>query len=307
LQNKPDGDAFRSWSVDDKAEIKVAIEFDDTHIIRTRNRRNNGYRLPGTELNAIGRELPSEVSQLTRMNDLNLQNQHDTYFMLQDSASSALKRLNEVVGLHIIDDTLKSANRKNYALLNDVRSTESRLKELSTEIQSLDYLDFAGKLIKKIDRTVQDLEDYIHERITLKNFIASIHNLYQEIDSYDRLLAADKAYEKAKSTVRHLQAIRRQQSDLISVRNDAVFYEKEIDRFGQIVKLEEEVGSHLQTARKIERIQNERVSLKSLCRSIRTLEKQQEQDAEKLIRLQNKYDTILSEAGICPLCGQEIK
>lgn len=304
LSNKPEGEAFRNWNSNDKDEIKVAIEFDDTYVIRTRSKKMNGYRLPGTELNAIGRELPSEVSQLSRMNDLNLQNQHDTYFMLQDSASSALKRLNKVVGIDIIDSTLKTANGRNYTLLNEVRSTENRLKELSEEIQALDYLDFAGKLINKIDETLQKLDTYRKELIALGHLVDSIHKLYQEIDRYDTLLAAQKDYEKTKDTVRHLQSLKRQKSDLTVARNDAVFYENKIDELDPIVKLEGQIDSHLQDAHKIERIRSERVSLKKLCSDIQMLKNKRRKDAETLIRLQNEYDTILSEAGVCPLCGR---
>jgi len=312
LTNKPGGEAFKSWFAGKKDKVSVAIEFDDGYIIRNKQGTKNGYKLKhngeeAVELNAIGKELPQEVSIVSRMTELNLQSQHDPYFMLQDSAGIALQKLNQIVGLTIIDETLKSANQKNHKLLSELRTTEASIDEIDVEVKSLDYLDFAGKVIDRIIEDRKELKRVQDEGVALNTVLRSVEYAEEEIEECDQILSLEEDYKEIQMIVRYLRSIQYQRSDLVSVLSDAAFHGRKIEECSHILQSEAATLRLIETAKKIQKIRSERVSLQRTCESIRNLRKSINDASEELIQAQMKYEQTLVDAGICPLCGQKIK
>ena len=312
LANKPGGETFKSWFAGKKDGVSVAIEFDNGYIIRSKRGTKNSYKLKhngkeALELNAIGRDLPEEVTAISKMTDLNLQSQHDPYFMLQDSAGIALQKLNEIVGLTIIDETLKAANQKNHRLLSELRSTETRIEEIKVEVKELDYLDFAGKVIERITEDSEKLKKVQTEGVALNNLLLSIATAEEEIEECEQVLSLEEEYNETQMVVRHLRSVQYQRSELISILNDAIHYEGKIVEFSHILQSEAAVQALLETGKKIQKIRSERVSLERTCQSIKNLTKQIFDASETLIQAQTDYEETLVDAGICPTCGHKIE
>jgi len=77
------------------------------HILRTRGpRRTNLYQLDDKEFSAFGQGVPSDVTDLLNLNEINFQAQHDSPFWFSESAPEVSRKLNAVVDLSVIDSSL---------------------------------------------------------------------------------------------------------------------------------------------------------------------------------------------------------
>ena len=123
--NEPSGDAFIRWGAE-KAEVKVKVDGD--FIVRTRGAGCNSYDLNTREFKAFGGTVPSEVSKLLGVSELNFQGQYDSPFWLGDAAGQVSRDLNKVVGLEIIDKVLSKLASLTKKRVTEVEVIETRLE-----------------------------------------------------------------------------------------------------------------------------------------------------------------------------------
>ena len=307
LTNRPATTSLKSWFASKKDEIKVAIEFDDGFIIRRKDKDFNGYVLPDEKFDAIGTAVPDEVNQIARMPDINIQSQHDPYFMIQEGPQTAAKKLNEIIGLEIIDEVLANAVRKVQDRRKRVTSIEADIEQYTSEIKEYDYLDKLGTLIKQIEKDEKELASVIARKAAIQNLKQSIvesQNRNQELKQfltikakYDQLIESAKELRKTKGKQYRLQTAYQSLADhkehLLHV-EDGTVPMFEIERLFIIND-------------KFDDVQSERVSLKTLHTSIVSLRTRKIECAKTLRDAEKQYQKTLSDAGICPTCGQKIE
>jgi exonuclease SbcC len=110
LMNRPTGFAFHTHGAKD--DTAVCIVFGDYECVTRRKGEKNtgGYHYRQDTFAALRTDVPPEIQRVLNLSDINIQSQHDPYFLLQDSPGEVAKKLNVVAGLGIIGDTIKKAN-----------------------------------------------------------------------------------------------------------------------------------------------------------------------------------------------------
>ena len=110
LMNRPTGFAFHTHGAKD--DTAVAMVFGDYECVtRQKGEKNSGgYHHRGKTYAALRTDVPPEIERVLNLSEINIQSQHDPYFLLQDSPGEVAKKLNVVAGLGIIGDTIKTAN-----------------------------------------------------------------------------------------------------------------------------------------------------------------------------------------------------
>ena len=108
--NRPTGFAFHTHGAKD--DTAVCIVFGDNECVtRQKGEKNSGgYHHRGKTYAALRTDVPPEIERVLNLSEINIQSQHDPYFLLQDSPGEVAKKLNVVAGLGIIGDTIKTAN-----------------------------------------------------------------------------------------------------------------------------------------------------------------------------------------------------
>ncbi|MEW6183775.1 MAG: AAA family ATPase [Bacillota bacterium] len=150
--NKPHGADFMRAGSD---YCRVAAEFDDGVVVfRERRGKVNRYeiRRPGLEpypLEGFGREVPSEIEELTEVQALKLEgavfelhvsHQLDPPFLLRETPAVRARAVGHLSGTHLFDAAGKRAGRK-IAVLSRARSElDEKLAALEVEIQGFEDL-----------------------------------------------------------------------------------------------------------------------------------------------------------------------
>lgn len=209
VMNRPTGFAFHKHGA--KADTAVVIKFSDEECI-TRDKgekSSGGYHYKGNVFAALRTDVPPEIQRALNLSDINIQSQHDPYFLLQDSPGEVAKKLNVVAGLGIIGDTIKNANavvrqRKDAvgALIQqetEYKTDFDKLHWVYEENETATLLEADYKQLQKVDIFIDALENLLRDYRRYTSIIARIKpkiegwkkelaGIQEEFDEYQRAL-----------------------------------------------------------------------------------------------------------------------
>jgi len=140
VMNRPRGDGFVRHG---EKTCSVDLWVDSRKISRTRG-PDNTYRIEGKELAAFGTDVPEDVQNAVRMDDVNFQGQHDPPFWFGLTPGELGKKLNGIVDLSLIDHTMKRLSSRLRSLKTEKAVVEERIGEAEVEVAGFDWVDDAS-------------------------------------------------------------------------------------------------------------------------------------------------------------------
>jgi DNA repair protein SbcC/Rad50 len=195
--NKPSGDSFIKHK---EKKCSVSIELENILIERKKNKNgDNSYTIykDGEELNkfsAIGQTVPDEIKSILKIDGINIQNQHDKAFLLSESSGYISKYLNKLVGLDLIDSSIKRANSEIRFLNSEIKRDDDRLVKLNSDKESLSGLPKHEEKYKIIVEKQKEYDRIEKEELELSNVINEIKSLNLLISKFKDLDVANKKY-----------------------------------------------------------------------------------------------------------------
>lgn len=209
-ENKPSGEAFRSWWLKRK-DIKAGMTNADTvgeltvddniRIARVKGGENIYELRKDKEIiqyKSFGQDVPEEIKQLLNFSPLNFQWQFDSPFLLAMSGGEVARYLNKIVHLDKIDLSLSNIGKTLRKEQTDLKYAEESLVEVEEKAKTFDWIDEAeGCLVKleqfqsvianKKDR-VRGLGLVIQKIEACDKDIEEISQLTQHEDEVDKLI-----------------------------------------------------------------------------------------------------------------------
>lgn len=207
IKNQWNGiDDISDWNRDKKGNpVKpsyVEIENDKNIIKRKRSKDFNGYVIDlKDKLEAIGRGVPEIVSNLLKINDVNIKEQFDSPFLLSDSSAEIARFFNKEIRLDLIDKILGKAESKRRNLNTLIFNGKNDIQELEYKLKDdFLFINDAEKLIGKIET----INEVINES---NNKINSIEKINSELKKINKKIASYKNINKAKEIVLSIDEI----------------------------------------------------------------------------------------------------
>jgi len=196
--------SLKHWDAGAKEAVSVSITlFDGSVIERRRTKSKNQYVVNGKVLNAIGRGVPEEVSDLINLTDLNLKKQFGLPFMVMDTGGTIARKLNEVVELDAMDITLSSAKTRIQKTKRALEVAETRQEELTSELEDFDGLEEVEGLVTVYEELCQSIAVSRKQEKDLLSLQASIKEI-KDID-YSWVEPASKLLERHATAQNTLQ------------------------------------------------------------------------------------------------------
>lgn len=227
VTNRPSGDSYRTH---DSKVTQVSASDGTSTVLRKKSSQLNQYLVNGKSYKAIGSEVPSDVTSTLNLKPVNIQEQKDHFFLLNDTPGQVSKQLNEVAGLSGMDKSLMNVGTSIRSITSDIKYTEERITELEIEIEEVAWADDAQKLcteiltLEKKRDTVQDKIDYLTNIIeTVEDLKAEQANLlpvelFKDVDAILLLKKELDSIAERKSTIQfHFERVKtlsRQQKEL---------------------------------------------------------------------------------------------
>jgi hypothetical protein len=161
IYNRPGGISYISHWNRDKNDKPIKSTFvritNDSNIIERRkgkveSKDFNGYIVNGKNLEAIGQDVPDEVSKLFNLDSVNIQKQMDAPFLLSESAGEVARFFNSTIRLDLIDRVLSKAESKKREAVKEKSRLENEQSIINKELEIFSWIEDAEIIADRIEK-----------------------------------------------------------------------------------------------------------------------------------------------------------
>lgn len=203
INNKPDGDSYRSWWGGD-TEVTLTLA-DGTEIIRRRTDKVNEYQIKETHYTALNRGVPEDIQALINMNDVNIQNQLESVFLLNKTSGEIAKTLNNTVDLGIIDDTIANITQEYNQVNSAIKQGKEQIAYYVRELYKYKDLDNITKALAELEVNEKALTQLTAEINDCNTLIKSLFTLSETADEIEDKIKYDSTMKTALETLVNIQ------------------------------------------------------------------------------------------------------
>ena len=270
VQNKPTGEDFRSsWGGD---TVVIATTKEGV-VSRRKGDRENSYMLykngdPGESIfTAFGSTVPEPIQQFFNMEEVNLQQQLDSPFLLSQTPGQVAQYFNRVAGIDIIDTATKNVNKN---IQDAKRSSEYKKSDLERKKEQLD--NYATLDVFEVK--LEELEQLEKTRVQTARLRISLETTINRLKQVNEKIAECKKVSK------------------------------QLKKTAKITTFENTVNNTLQISRQKQQETAKFNRFNLLVGKYMGVEKKLQETAKIIQAKQAEFDKHLT---VCPLCGTKIK
>jgi len=304
-ENRPLGDSIKNWNYSEK-ETSVSIKtFEDYVISKTRN-GTNSYSLGKKEFDVTKTEVPQEVTDTLNLSDCNIQLQHESYFLLDESPGERAKIINELSGLDIIDKIFKNLNSKILSTKRDISSEESNIKSLTEDIEKLTYLDAVDVTLSSIESLLIKSKELWENISSVSGYIGVIQLIREGIKKTEKLRSLEKPARELLGKIEDYQESDRKLNEVKSIVHN-------IKKIRELIQIDQEwleiEKPTIDLLKKIEESKSLSIkinAINSLVENIHNIGKERGKKENLLASLNEKYEAFVKKNKLCPLCGGKL-
>jgi exonuclease SbcC len=309
MRNEPAGDSFRSWW---GGSTYVKIVIDNTwEITRLRNDTENGYILQNlkdetvkSHFNAIKNGVPEEIANILNIDDINIQTQLSTHFLLSNTPGEAAKHFNKVAKLDKIDLANSNINSWINTINQDIKYNETELQKSTDKLATFNYLE-------KLEAEVEVLENLQNTLLNQQNNAKKLEKLISKLENVEIEIAEQQKTIEIEPYVNELLGMyskrKEQETQYIKLNKLIKSIENtqaEVEENEKLIPAGVLIDEILQLYFDRKQKQTEYNQLKRLIDNIEQTQKDL-QNAEIIFSdLHDKFDTAMPNK--CPLCGTNL-
>ncbi len=309
-ENRPSGDSIKNWYCEKNDKVSVNIEMSEGTVGKERTDGKVKYLINSkkgfSEYEAVRSDVPQEVTDLFNLSEINLQTQHDPYFLLNDSPGDVAKKLNSLVGLDIIDTIFKNLNSRILDKKRNISYGEESITNLTNQIESMSWVAQAEIELDTIEEEEKILKNDKLKLIETKDLVEKCLYIVEEFRKITPLISLEREVKEIQNKITDLKEKKRVYKELnsfvqtiFSLRKELVVEREKQQGEKSCLDLKEEINICQTSKKKITEIYNYILLLKQLQEDYNNQKKLTEES-----RIQLK--TLLTEKKICPMCGSSI-
>ena len=302
----PKWETYKSWFPGTK-ETLVINKFDDVVVLRRRATGVNAYQIDDQKpLDPVGTDQPAQVLEATRMGKINLQNQHEKYFLLQETSGTVASYLNELVGLQIIDTMTDGVAKEERDTKADLEKSKKLEKEYDDKLQAYEFLDQVEPLLIE----AQALEQNLVANTTELERLTRLEEVYTESE---QALAEVVDWLEVKTQYEESQALNLEITNLTinltrleTLASNFDRLNSSLDDLNSWLGVSPSFNSLNALATKLNTLNTECTKLARLETVYDTQTTRLQSVVDRLDRFKAEYELVIRTAGVCPTCGSPI-
>lgn len=218
VYNRPTGLSHIShWNRDKNGNPKnptmVKIQKNNYTLQRARTKDFNGYEYGISAgdaitnpdiLEAIGMEVPEQITSLFNFTEVNISKQMDAPFLLSESSGEVARFFNKIIRLDLIDRVLGTAESKRKSIKKEIESQTALQTSLNNQLSVLSWTDQAEKVLNKCLRVNERLSGKKENSNDLYATIETYTGYEKVIADYDWTIKAEKSFAAVESLFREI-------------------------------------------------------------------------------------------------------
>lgn len=302
IENRPSGEAFRSWWGGDTV---ITIETTEGCLSRIRTDKKNLYKLNGNEFKAINQDVPDEVKQFLNLSNINLQQQAEQFFLIDETPGQVARYFNEIAGLEKIDTSISNVKRWVRELEQNKKYKKQEITKLQEEIKQFDYLDDMEQEVIKLEELEHGKNKNIKDYNEIIEVIEDIEKIEEEINQFKDVLKAEKEINGILLLYKEVGTIHGKLTGVSTVIHNIEKVKKEIEENNKIVKAEKEIKELLQLIDTVEDKEEERIELIKITGNLEETNNRIKEKNNFILKKEKQFKKQFPK--ICPICGASEK
>lgn len=315
-RNKPSGDSVRSYQ---GGKTLVLLETEEGFVYRTKDKTdqyelhpNGGHNLL---FKAFGTNVPEEIVTFLNLDEVNLQFQLDSHFLLSKSPGEVAAYFNKIAKLDKINKGLQNVN----SWIRDLNSVIGQpatkdkpatglIKQIADAMQALirfDYLDKFEAELEVLEEIEKRYTTKIQRESSLNTLVHSIKSVDADIETASEILELEEPLNDVFSDMYDLEELRKQRHALSMAVQAIDITDTNIKSKQAALILEQPVNnlltSYSELHKKIELYNNVGTLLDNITDTIDAIDEMKVLQTTLEERFEKEFPNI------CPLCGQEVK
>jgi DNA repair exonuclease SbcCD ATPase subunit len=206
-KNRPAGFGFHSYFAETKTTDVSIVLNDGTKIERDKNT----YEVDGIKFKKFGRSVPDKIVEKLNINELNLQEQLDSPFLITSSSGEIAKIINRITNSEKIDAWIKEITKEINRLNTEERVYTSDLEEYKETLKPLEKLEGVEKDIRKYKKLTQ-----LNNKLSEKYF--DLEEIKQAIEKNKNEAISERKIETIKKDIEKLKKLKQENNNLIELK-----------------------------------------------------------------------------------------
>jgi len=254
IKNRPTGFDFRSWNARNGELTSIQMVFPEGWVSRERSKTINYYEWSGHNepYKALKGQIPEEIKSFINLNDLNFQSQHDTYYLLQDSPGEVARKLNDIVGISIIDKTIKAINSIVSTAKQESEKESEKVKKKEEELKQFDNLESIQLLIEDIEKDDLYLSEIDDKIVNTNEIIESVNAIQNDINNANDKLRFRRRVDALLSDSRIISELNYDIEDTKNLLNEISLVDEEIEECNDFLKYKKNIEECIEESKEIE-------------------------------------------------------
>jgi len=308
IWGRPTGDSIRStWG----GQTSVDLATEGATVIRTKDKTDTYVLAPANgkdvTFKAIGTSVPAEISSVFNINEINLQYQLDSPFLLSSTPGEVASHFNRVAHLEKIDQGTSNVNSAIRALEQDIKYKTAEIEQQEEQLKQFEHLE-------RFEAEVEVLEQIEQQLRGMKSLLDTLQLLYydycecsKQIDEYSDLLSGEKLVNNLLDLYKQKVQKVEEYEGLRSLLDNYFLISDDIEVAQEQVKDEITVNALLNLTGKLKMANEGQKALRKLLLDVNYNDILLNKKVAEIASLEAKWKEAMPAGSVCPTCNQIIK
>lgn len=285
--------------------LKIAVKIDGNTVILKHDKKDS-YALNKTTFNAVGSKVPEEVQQLFNMNSINIQNQIDTFFLLNETSGYVASYLNEIANLSQIDSTTKSIKSELNEVKRSIINDKVTLNEKEEAVKSYSFLTELESAIKEAEQLEEKVSAIQIEVYAIQTLLDTIENIDGKLLKNKKLLSLRPIINDALNLTDEINELELKSSKLKSLTNSLQYLESELSKLNKLSHLKPLITKATKLKSRKNDFKAKLDILDALIDKLTSIDKKIKIAKSNRLREHEIYHSALSKLDKCFFCGSKL-
>jgi len=310
IWNRPSGDSIRSsWGGDTRVQLELqenvitrSKDKLDKYCISTNgsNKRESNNR-ENTEFKAFGTSIPEEISRFLNINEINLQQQLDSPFLISKSPGEVAQHFNKVAGLDKIDASLQKVNSWIREFISDIKYKEIQITSSTEELQKFEYLEKFEIDVEVLERMESRLNTQRSGMKRLEELLCNANEISEQIIQERKILKIELPLNEVLNWIEDKKNAKIKWKKLYDTIHYIKDTQEDIEVQSQIIKAEKSINILLGLFENKKTVNSERMLLSKAVLSLRNTNIALNTAEASHQSLYTEFNRVFPDK--CPLCG----
>ena len=285
--------------------LNISIGVDD-NVITLNNDKKDSYLLNKISFAAINGKVPDEISSVLNMDEINLQSQIDSFFLLNETSGYVATYLNKIANLSQIDSTTKSINSEINNTKRSIEQDKESLKDKEKELESYSFLTELEVKIKEVNALRDKQTDTQLEIDSILYLMTELSTINAKLETNQKLIKLKPIVVDTLEAIETANSLDDKYKDVGLYIIKLAHIDYQLDKLNKLVQLKPLINSVIKDKEKESILNTKLETLTNLISKVSTIEEKIKKANANRIKERNRYDSEMKKLDKCFFCGSKI-